>query len=217
MADTKEPAPIVVIPRARLAFARIHTAERSKDAQGNPTGTAKFSCQLLIDPSSTDGAAAKKAVQDAALKVITAKWGPKADWPKANPATGIGGLIFCFGNGNDLRKVYSGFEDMFYVKAADTQRPLLGNRKGALVVEGDPECPYAGCYVRARISPWVYFPTAKRPQSAHGVNFNLLSLQFEGNGEGFGGGGRTQTAEEAFIQMAGDAAPAGASEEDPFG
>ena len=147
-------------------------------------------------------------IKQAALKVVTAKWGERSNWPKANPATGIGGLILCFGNGNDLQKVYDGYKDMFYVKLSDTSRPLIGNRAGGIVVEGDPQCPYSGCIVRARISPWVYFPTAKRPQSANGVNFNFRSLQFVEDGAAFGGGG-SRTAEEEFdTQMAGDSAPA---------
>ncbi|HEV2178387.1 MAG TPA: ssDNA-binding protein [Stellaceae bacterium] len=204
--QTKAPAEIIVIPRARLAFARIHKAEKSRDDKGNEVGTAKFSCTLLIDPSSVDGKETIAKIKQAALKAVVAKWGPKegGGWPKANPATGMGGLIMPFGNGNDLPKVYSGFKDMFYLKVADTSRPLLGNRKGEPVVEGDFQCPYAGCYVRSRVSPWTYFPTPKRPRSANGVNFNVRSLQFVEDGEGFGGGG-SRTAEEEFEQMAGDA------------
>ena len=127
----------------------------------------------------------------------------------------MGGLILCFGNGNDLPKVYDGYKDMFYVKVADTQRPLLGNRRGEPVVEGDPQCPYAGCYVRARISPWVYFPTPKRPQSANGVNMNVRSVQFLEDGPGFGGGG-SRSAEEEFVAH-GDAPEKATVEDDAFG
>lgn len=217
MTETKKPeAEIVVIPRARLAFARIHKAEQSKDRNGNPVGTAKFSATLLIDPSSTSGQETIKKLKAAALKAIVAKWGPKEEgnWPKANPATGMGGLIYCFGNGNDLPKVYDGYKDMWYIKVADTTRPLLGNRRGEPVVDGDPEVPYAGCYVRARVSPWVYFPTPKRPQSANGVNFNLRSLQFVEDGQAFGGGG-SRSADEEFEKMAGDSASP-SDESDPF-
>ena len=214
----RKQAEIIVIPRARLRFARIHKAEKSKDAQGNEVGTAKFSANLLIDPSSREGQEAKAKVQASALKIIEAKWGPKKEggWPRANPATGMGGLIFCFGEGNDLNKVYNGFKDMWYLKVADTTRPLLGNRKGEPVVEGDFQCPYDGCYVRARVSAWIYYPTPKRPQSASGVNFNLRSLQFLEDGEGFGGGGN-RSAEEEFEQMAGDAPTSAGAEPDPFG
>jgi hypothetical protein len=214
---TQRPQPdIIVVPRARLAFARIHKAEQSLDGEGQPHGTKKFSCTLLIDPSSKEGQETIAKIKKAAEKVVTAKWGPRAEggWPKANPATGMGGLIICFGQGNDLPKVYNGFKDMFYVKCADTTRPLLGNRAGQPVVEGDPQCPYAGCYVRARISPWVYYPTPKRPQSANGVNMNIRSIQFVEDGEGFGGGG-SRTAEEEFEQMAGDA-PGNKDDDIPF-
>lgn len=205
---TKRPeAEIIVVPRARLAFARIHKAEQSKDSRGNLVGVAKFSATLLIDPSSPEGQETIKKLKSAALKVIEAKWGKKEEgnWPKANPATGMGALIFCFGNGNDLPKVYDGYKDMWYIKVADTTRPLLGNRRGEPVVEGDPDCPYAGCYVRARVSPWVYYPTQKRPNSANGVNFNLRSIQFKEDGAGFGGGGSRSADDEFDKSMPGDA------------
>lgn len=217
MNDTVKPAAeIIVITRARLAFARLHKAEQSRNAQGQPQGTAKFSCTLLLDPSNTEHQKQIAAVKAAAAKVVTDKWGTRENWPKANPATGMGGLILCFGNGNDLQKVYDGYKDMFYIKCADTSRPLLGNRKGEPVVEGDPQSPYSGCYVRARISPWVYFPSPKRPQSANGVNMNIRSVQFMEEGQAFGGGG-SRSAEEEFEAL-GDA-PAGVQargEVDPF-
>jgi hypothetical protein len=214
---TRPQAEIIVVPRARLAFARIHKAEQSRGPDGQPRGTAKFSATLLIDPSSPEGKASIATIKAAAAKVVTAKWGDRANWPKPNPATGMGGLILCFGNGDDLPKVYDGYAGMFYVKLSDTTRPLLGNRKGEPVVEGDPQCPYSGCFVRARISPWVYFPTQKRPQSANGVNMNFRSLQFVEDGAAFGGGG-SRTAEEEFEQMAGDAPKSGTQVDDdiPF-
>ncbi len=202
--QAKPQAEIIVITRARLAFARLHRAEQSRNAQGVPQGTAKFSCTLLLDPSNVEHQKQIAIVKAAAAKAVTAKWGDRANWPKANPATGMGGLILCFGNGNDLPKVYDGYKDMFYIKCADTNRPLLGNRKGEPVVEGDPQCPYSGCYVRARISPWVYFPSAKRPQSANGLNMNIRSVQFMEDGPAFGGGGGSRSAEEEFEAL-GDA------------
>lgn len=213
MTETTKPQPeIIVITRARLAFARLHKAEQSRDPQGNPRGTAKFSCTLLLDPSNVEHQKQIAAIKQAAMKVCLAKWGDKANFPKANPATGMGGLILCFGNGNDLPKVYDGYKDRFYVKCADTSRPLLGNRKGEPVVEGDPQCPYSGCFVRARISPWVYFPTPKRPQSANGVNMNIRSVQFMEDGEAFGGGG-SRTAEEEF-EAFGDAPGSAQADDD---
>ena len=207
--ETTKPQPeIIVVTRARLAFARLHKAEKKRKPNGEEYGTASFSCTLLLDPSNVEHQKQIAAIKAAAQKVVVAKWGPRADggWPKDNAQTGTKGLILCFGNGNDLNKVYDGYKDMFFVKCADTSRPLLGNRKGEPVVEGDPQCPYSGCYVRARISPWVYYPTPKRPQSANGVNMNIRSVQFMEDGAAFGGGG-SRSAEEEF-EAYGDA-PAG--------
>lgn len=216
MTETTKPLPkIIVVTRARLSFARIHKAEKKRNPQGQEYGVAQFSATLLLDPSNVQAQKDIAAIKAAAFDACIAQWGSKENFPKADPRTGMGALILPFGNGNDLRKIYDGYKDMFYVKVGDTTRPLLGNRKGEPVVEGDPQCPYGGCYVRARISPWTYFPTAKNPQKGNGVNFNLRSLQFVEDGPGFGGGG-SRSAEEEFEQMIGDA-PKPAPEGDPFG
>lgn len=221
---TAKPQPeIIVVPRARLAFARIYEAVPKKDKQGNPrTGKdgkvlKSYSCTLLLDPSNTEQQKAIALIKQTAFKALVAQFGPKEQWPKANPATGMGGVILCFGNGNDLPKVYDGYKDMFYVKLSDTSRPLIGNRRGEEVQDGDPQAPYAGCYVRARISPWVYFKSQKNPESANGVNFNFRSLQFVEDGPGFGGGG-SRNADEEFEKMAGDAPSGGTGFDDdiPF-
>lgn len=229
MTDTAErPKPeIVMVPKARLAFARLEKPVQGTDAAGNPRGKAKYSCTLLLDPSDKEQNATIAKIKAAATKVVTAKWGPKESWPKANPATGMGGLIACFGNGNDLPKVYDGYKDRFYVKCSDTTAPQIGSRRGKQIVYDQrdnqwhvfdkeamrildevvspDEVPYSGCFVRASISPWVYFPSVKNPQSANGFNMNLRMVQFLEPGQGFAGR-RELTAEEALTQMAGDTA-----------
>ena len=200
----------VVIPvkGARLAFARLHKAEARKDPKtGAERGKPKFSCTLLLDPSNAEHAATIKAVKADAIRVLNARYGNQESWPKPSKATGMGGLIMCFGNGNDLEKVYDGYKDMFYIKCSDTNRPLLGNRQGKVVVEGDPQCPYSGCYVNAKISLWSY------DNESRGVNSNIRSVQFVRDGDAFGGGGN-RSAEDEF-EAIGDAASTG-EEKDPF-
>ena len=64
---TKPPAELIVITRARLAFARLHKAEQSRNAKGEPQGTAKFSCTLLLDPSNVEH---QKQIADEFLRII---------------------------------------------------------------------------------------------------------------------------------------------------
>lgn len=204
----KIPQVVITAKDVRGAFLRIHKAEARKDPKtGEPRGKAKFSGTLLFDPSRVDHAATIKEIKADAKRILDTRYGV-GTWPKANPATGLGGLIMCFGNGNDLPKIYDGYKDMWYLKLSDTNRPLLGNRAGKAVVEGDPQCPYSGCYVNAKISLWAYDNESK------GINANFRSLQFVRDGEAFGGGGN-RSAEDEFEAL-GDTAGAAGEEKDPF-
>lgn len=72
--QTKKPeAEIIVIPRARLAFARIHKAEQGKNKDGTPRGKPKFTATLLLDPTNESQAASIKLIKQAALKVVQEK------------------------------------------------------------------------------------------------------------------------------------------------
>lgn len=200
---------VIQIKGARLAFARLHKAESRKDPKtGEARGKAKFSCTLLLDPTNLEQAAAIKAIKTDAKRILDTRYGV-GTWPKPNPATNLGGLIYCFGNGNDLDKVYDGYKDQFYLKCSDTNRPLLGNRQGKVVVEGDPQCPYSGCYVNAKISLWAY------DNESRGVNSNIRSVQFVRDGDAFGGGGN-RSAEDEFEAIGDATGVATGEEKDPF-
>ena len=202
------PQTVIAVKDARLAFARLHKAEARKDPKtGEARGKAKFSCTLLLDPSNAAHAETIKQVKADAARVLDTRYEGRENWPKPNKATGMGGLIMCFGLGNDLEKVYDGYKDMFYIKCSDTNRPLLGNRAGKVVVEGDPQCPYSGCFVNAKISLWSY------DNESRGINANVRSVQFVRDGDAFGGAGN-RSAEEEF-EAIGDAADA-SDVKDPF-
>lgn len=220
----------------------------------------KFTATLLIDPSSVEGAEDIGIVKAEAAYLMDNRyvgpWKGKARgawakgntqglpfdgvpdnsvaraWPTANPATGMGAPIYCFGNGNDLRKVYDGYKDMFYIKCGDTERPLLGSvdgREVRLLSDGwhvcnkDHEpteekvdqkiCPYGGCDGRGRISLYTY------DNKACGINSNIISYQFTKANAAFGGGSRNSRAEDEFDSYAEYAAAAAQNNQapDPFG
>jgi hypothetical protein len=117
---------IIVIPRARLAAARIH-----RPAPARPPLQATYRATLLLDPSDAE------PVKDAAWRAITARWGERENWPElALPFDTRGGA--------------------FRLRVWDMQRPVLGNSRGKEVARGEPECPRVGCIVRARVSVWTY-------------------------------------------------------------
>ena len=131
----------------------------------------------------------------------------KDKWPQDNKQTGTKGVYLCFGNGNDLNKVYEGYADRFYIKVASIDRPVLGNSKGGVTALGDKEHPYGGCYARGRVGLYVF-----NNESA-GVNANPWSAFFLKDGTGFGGG-QQRSAEDEYAAF-GDA-PSQEAVEDPF-
>jgi len=188
---------VISIEGARVAFFRGHKAAARTGKDGKPKGDPKYSATLLLDPSNVAHAAKITEIKQEAARALNHKYGDKSHWP-----VNAGGapLFLCFGLGNDLpklgAKIYDGFADMFYVKLSDKNRPLLGNRSGKVVVEGDPQCPYSGCYVNAKTTLYVYDNESK------GVNANFRSMQFVKDGPAFGGGG-ARSADEEFEALEG--------------
>ena len=195
----------------------------------------RYSWTWLLDPSNAQAAATIKEIKEEAARQLDLFFNGRANWPKDNEQTGTKGILQCFGEGNKLPKIYDGYKDMWFIKVSDTERPIVGDRRGRSVQyvgnEGagawhyvdsktgqtteevaDPgQIPYAGAYCRGRISlyPWEY--------DGGGVNANARSVQFLRPGAAFGGGGKRSAAEE-LEQMAGDAEPAAAAaSDDPWG
>jgi hypothetical protein len=205
---------VIEFTGARLSFTHLHkaVARTGKDGKPKPGAKEKFSCEILLDPSNVEHQKQITEIKKEAFRALAFRFGEdKTQWPKN---AGGADLYYCFGLGNDLpklgRKIYDGYKDMFYVKLSDTARPSLRNRAGKVVVEGDPEVPYGGCYVNGKTTFYSYDNESK------GVNANLRSLQFVKDGKGFGGG--AQGAEDEYAAL-GDAPKTGAQavdESDPF-
>ena len=190
----------IQIHEGRIAFFRGHTAAYRTNRDGTEDrGTAakpkkpKYGWTWLLDPTNAQAAKTILEIKKEAARLMDHRYDGRANWPKANEATGMGAPIFCFGDGNKLPKVYDGFKDMFYVKASDTTRPLLGSRRGLSVrlVDADgqfhvilkdgtvtdqvvnaDEVPYAGSYCRGSITMYSY------DNLACGINANAISAQF---------------------------------------
>lgn len=203
---------VLLLENIRVAFFRGFTAQGRTGRDGKPTGKPKYSMTALLDPSNAKHAEHIREIKAEGYRALLARYGSKENFPKPNPATGLGGLIYCYGNGNDLPKVYGGFKDMFYIKLSDQNRPLIGNRAGKLVAEGEPEAPYGGCYGNAKCTLYSY------DNESRGVNANFRSLQYVSPGEGFGGGG-ARNPEEEFTPVTGAASGqlvAGETGKDPW-
>lgn len=231
---------IITIHEGRVSFYRADVAtwrtKRDGTIDKGPDGKKKpqYRWTWLLDPSNAQAAETIKEIKAEAMRQLDLFFGGRENWPKDNAVTGTKGIINCFGKGNDLPKVYEGYKDMFFVKVADSVRPIIGDRRGRSVqyVEGDQQwhyvdkvgntteevadpgqIPYGGCYARGRISMYVF------KNESSGVNANGRSCQFLKPGAAFGGGGGRRSAEEELLAMAGDAelVSQGTSQEDPWG
>lgn len=244
---------IITIHEGRASFLKTTPAYRTDkfgqeikvDPKSGKPKKKQVSMTWLLDPSNVQAQATIKEIKAEALRQLDLYFrvdpnAPdinaerKAKWPQDNAQTGTKGVIPCFGNGNDLKKVYDGYKDMFFVKVSDTELPIIGDRRGRSLrfdasdgawhvldkISGqqteetvDPaSVPYGGAFCRGRISLYVY------NNEQAGVNANFRSIQFVRPGDAFGGAGKRSAADE-LAEMAGDAAPAaarGASEADPW-
>jgi Protein of unknown function (DUF2815) len=243
MADKVKIEPkIITIHKGRPSFLRTSPAFRTdkfgNEIKINPkTGKQvkpQWRMTWLLDPSEKQAQETIAEVKAEAARQLDLFFNGRANWPKDNQQTGTKGIIPCFGNGNDLPKIYEGYRDMFFIKVADSIEPIWGSRRGQSIrfdaSDGawhildkdsgrqteetiDPsQAPYSGCYARGRIALYVY------NNEQAGVNANFKSVQFLETGPAFGGGGRRSAADE-LAEMAGDAAGAkepATTEQDPW-
>jgi len=248
MADKVKIEPkIITIHRGRISFLRTDATYRTdkfgREIKVNPkTGKPvkpQWRMTWLLDPTDKQAAETIKEIKAEAARQLDLYFQcatpaeRAAKWPQDNKQTGTKGIITCFGNGNDLTKIYEGYKDMFFVKVADSIEPIWGSRRGQSIrfdksdgawhvldretgrqteeVVDPAQAPYSGAWGRGRIALYVY------NNEQAGVNSNFKSVQFLETGDAFGGGGR-RSAKDELEEMAGDApAPAAAtSEQDPW-
>jgi hypothetical protein len=176
----------------RFSFLDVYEAK-----QFGGTGPFRFKGTFLLDNTNAEHKATIKKIKDEALALIK-KAGKD---PKK--------FKLCWGNGDE--KDYDGYAGMTYLNASNGAdfRPLVVNRRGTPVKEGEPGAPYSGSYGRGKVTLWL-----QDNQWGQRINANLRSLQSVSDGEAFGKGainaddefepledgetGTTEEAEDAF-------------------
>ena len=154
----------VVLKNVRLSFADIWQPKAF-----NPGSPPKYSCNFLPD----------KETQGDQIKAIEKKMAEMAmDFFNGKPPKGI---KRCLGDGED--KAYEGYDGQMFISASSKRQPEIIDRDKSPLVELDDK-PYSGCYVNAVIGLWV-----QDNQYGKRVNANLDVIQFQSDGERFGGGG----------------------------
>lgn len=167
---------IIKATNARLAFVQI---DKKTKVGKDPNEIPKYRLTVLLDPSNAEHAGFIKQINAEGKRIANEFWDGQI--PKS--------LGRCFGNGNDLDKVYNGFKDMFYVRLSNPDDfPIIGRQKNPAtktfmqLTPGQPGYPYSGCYANVSFTLWT--------QDSHGrkgLNGNLRVVQFVKDGDRFGG------------------------------
>ena len=157
----------IKIPNARLSFPSLFEKAEFNGVVG------KYEATLLFPKTDTKTYEAVKAAID------TCK--------KDNKVKAPSDKLF-LKDGDEFE--YDGYADHWVIKASNNKRPTVINRDKTPLV-ADDEVVYAGCVVNAIIEPW-----AQSNSYGKRINSNLLGIQFVKDGEPFGDGGKTASADD---------------------
>lgn len=157
----------VLLKNVRLSFPQLFTP-RAFQAGQDP----RFEASFIFDPANKDHAAQLAEIKAEIVRLAEETFG-KGKVPRD--------LKTCLVDGNT--KDYAGYKDMIVLASHNKVRPTVVNRARGPVAEGDPQAPYAGCYVNATINLWV-----QNNQFGKRVNASLRAIQFVDDGEAFGRG-----------------------------
>jgi hypothetical protein len=179
MAKNSVQADKIILKNVRLSFLRLDKPEPFEEGQ-----TPKYQATGLLDPSDADHAAQIKGLQQAGKKLMLEAYGEIPADIKADP---IGQLCYGLADKHPKKAKYDGYEGMFYVTTSNSDRVGCANRKGVLVLPGDPEFPYSGCYGNLSLSLWALLGPKRNKYGAR-IGANLRAVQFVRDGEAFGAG-----------------------------
>lgn len=168
---------LIRLKDVRLSFARLFKAKAFQEGQD-----PRFEATFLLDPTNPAHAEQIKEIRQAAAKLAKAKWGEIPE-----------DLKKCYGLADEdpKKKKYDGYPGMFYLITANTQRPTVCNRLREAVVEGQPQCPYSGCYVNTNVTLWT-----QDNKFGKAIRANLRIVQFVKDGKAFSGSAPANAEDE---------------------
>lgn len=147
-------------------------------------GKLNYRGKFAIVPGSANDKAIWAAIQETAAE----KWGKKG--PAKVDEFKFVKQQFPYIDGNKVD--FDGAEGTWILtatKKADTGRPLVISRGRSPVQSGDDEAPYSGCYVNVSVEIWA------QDGENSGIRCQLRGVQFNRNGEAFGGGSKASVDE----------------------
>lgn len=167
---------IIRLNGVRLSFPNLF----KPDSMGNGDKPA-FTAHFLLPPDHPDMETIKKAMQS----VAKAKFGKQA---KAVYVQLKKQDLLCLHDGDTKTdsdgKIMEGYEGNYYVSARSYVKPKLFDRDTSVELKESDGKLYGGCIVNASLAIWP-----QTGQYGKRINAQLRGVQFDSEGESFGGGG----------------------------
>ena len=174
----------VKLKNVRIAF----IDDLFEPGQYEGKGDFRHTATLIVEPGSENDKAVQAAI-DAEAKGV---WAKKADAMLEDMRGNKNKYCYIKNKKDKTGEVYEGFEDRFALsairKAKDGPPLFLHKFKGA---DGRPQkltgkegVIYAGCYVNVAVEIWAQSGTYS------GIRCGLLTVQYHGQGDSFGGASR---------------------------
>ncbi len=160
---------LVTIHNVRLSYAELFVAKQGRDAAGAPQGKAVFSCAFILDKAKN--AEDLKKLTAAAIFTKKEKWKDKA--------VNLTGRSIRDGSEKEATDGYG--PNVMFISARNEKRPQIVDRNLAAITAEDPQAPYSGCYVDARVRCW-----AQDNSYGKRINWSLEVVQFRKDGDPFG-------------------------------
>lgn len=167
-------ADVEFVVEGRSSFPQLWEAKEFKPGDGKP----RWSQTILIEP----GSPSDKLVREKIIEAAKLEW-PK-DWEKKLKACEGQSNKYCYIDGDT--KSYDGYEGMWALSAHRSGRTKKGPNTPPLIIDRDKtpltekdRRPYAGCYIRAKVS--IYCQSGENP----GVRCSFSVVQYVKKGDAF--------------------------------
>ena len=178
MAKNTAKSIIVNLTNVRLAFPDLFVPSRYNDAS-----PLQYGAVFLIKKGDKNHKAVQAAYEEVAESAFGDQAGALLRRIKENPQ------VNCFTDG-DLKEHLDGYAGHMSLSSKNKKRPTVVDRDRTPLTEDDGK-PYAGCMVNAKVELW-----AQANEHGKAMRASLLGVQFAGDNDSFGGGGKVASAED---------------------
>jgi len=180
MSNTQKDPQVIKLTNVRLSYPNLFVAKASEEGK-----EPKFSASFILNKK--EHAALIKHIEDKIERTALDFFkGKKVHLPKK-----------CLRDGVEKEDKDGYGDEVMFVSASDTRRPVVVDRDLTPLTKDDPR-PYAGCFVNATVRLFAY----DHPKGGKGVSAALRAVQFVKDGDSFGAG--PVKAEDEFDEVSDD-------------